>query len=1376
MPHRSWFKRVVHSLAAVTAILACITLVPTGAQAQNTNSGTVIGQVTDAQGKAIVGAVITITNAATSTSQTTISNSAGRYTFVNIPGANYTLDVKKDGFKEAVVKNQYVVVGKPLTINVPMQVGSATQTVEVTATGAELQTMNSTVGDTISGDAIIKLPNLNRDANSLTMLQPNTQPDGGVSGADSDQNSFTLDGGSNSNDMDGNNADYTPATGGQTSGVIPTPAESVEQFSVGVSNQSADVNSAAGSSVAIQTKRGTDTLHGSAYDYYLGSYLGANTWANDANVTANPDGTFTPNLIPKAKSHQNRFGASLGGPILPDWLGGKTYLFGNFEGRRFPSTTILNRATPTDLMRAGVIQALNASGWESYNLNPKTVTVNGVAYQPTSAALTNPAVAGCAPYKDASGNMSTDCDPRHLGMNPVVAALWKNMMPEPNVNATTGHNTATFEGNVVNSLRSNFFVARMDHDFGSKNHFSATYHFYSYNPITTSQTDIGGGVPGDKFGVPTATTQRPELPTMTTVAWTSSPTSNLTNAFHYSYLRNFWQWGGSYLQPQAIPGFSGLGGALEIGGESHYNPLIPYNVNTQNVRTRFWDGIGQTFSDDLSLLHGNHLFQFGGKYTHQWDYHQRNDNGGGIMANNVYQISGGQGVANTFIPTDFTGSSTSGYKTAYNEVLGIVSQPQTLYTRSGPKLTLQPLGTPMFDQSYIPLYNVYFSDAWHIKPSLTLTYGTGYTIEMPPHEALGKQVELVDGAGNLITTADYLAAQQRAALQGQTYTPTLGFATVGNVGQGLKYPYRPFYGGLSPRVSMAWNPNISGGFIGELVGGNKSVFRGGWSRIYGRLNGVDQVLVPLLGTGLGQPVECIGALSTGTCAGPGGANPATAFRIGPTSLGLDGMTAPLGNAPTTNLPQPYYPGVIQNGVPNAQAASGEFLDPNFRPDRSDEWDLTWQRQLTPAFSTEIGYTGRIIRNEYQAHNLDAVPYMLTAGGQQFQSAFANLWKQIAAGSSTFSAQPFFETAFGGQTSAFCSASINCTSAVAAKYGPNGRDYIDPSIGNDVYSLWASMNQSSSWTLGRTFPSSPTTCPTPGAGGCPTSGLISGGGQLQAIFANDALGYGNYNSFFWTVTARNWHNLTASSNFTWSRSMGTGQVDQATSSYTVTDPWNLHAMYGPQYDDTPLNYNAYLVWEPGSRTQNGIIGHLANGWTLSPILTWRLAGQSGGWTDVNIGGDCASFGETDCNAGGTQETAIKTAGFTNGSNFFRGVNPTGQVGTDSAASNGGYSMNRFGTNGAAFFSKFRPMVLGLDTTGQSGLLPGFSQTNVAFAIFKDLAISERFATEISAQATNVFNHFSPTEEGQDIQNPASFGVISGNALDPRTVEVGLRIHW
>ncbi len=191
------------------------------------------------------------------------------------------------------------------------------------------------------------------------------------------------------------------------------------------------------------------------------------------------------------------------------------------------------------------------------------------------------------------------------------------------------------------------------------------------------------------------------------------------------------------------------------------------------------------------------------------------------------------------------------YRKYYDEVLGIVSQTQELYPRVGPQLTLQPAGTPALEQSIVPTYNEYFTDSWHIKPSFTLTYGLGYQIEMPPYELNGKQVVLVDADNKPITAEQYLSETYRDAIKGQIYNPVIGFASVRNVAgnsisTGEKYPYNPFYKGFSPRISAAWNPSFDSGFLGHAVGHGKTVIRGGYSRIYGRLNGVDLVLVPLL--------------------------------------------------------------------------------------------------------------------------------------------------------------------------------------------------------------------------------------------------------------------------------------------------------------------------------------------------------------------------------------------------------------------------------------------------------------------------------------------------------------------------------------------------
>ena len=179
-----------------------------------------------------------------------------------------------------------------------------------------------------------------------------------------------------------------------------------------------------------------------------------------------------------------------------------------------------------------------------------------------------------------------------------------------------------------------------------------------------------------------------------------------------------------------------MGGALEIGGESA-TALIPYNVNTQSTRQRFWDGHDNMVRDDISMIHGNHLFQFGFTYQRNWDYHTRTDNGNGINNQIVYQItnsgvnfSNGTGAVNTpYVPAGVPSSQLSTYSQYYTYVMGIVNQPQVAYTRSGANLTLNPVGASAFDKSIIPYYTEYFGDTWHMKPNFTLTYSLGYTIE-----------------------------------------------------------------------------------------------------------------------------------------------------------------------------------------------------------------------------------------------------------------------------------------------------------------------------------------------------------------------------------------------------------------------------------------------------------------------------------------------------------------------------------------------------------------------------------------------------------------------------------------------------------------------
>ena len=367
-------------------------------------------------------------------------------------------------------------------------------------------------------------------------------------------------------------------------------------------------------------------------------------------------------------------------------------------------------------------------------------------------------------------------------------------------------NEYEFKANVGIPSSDDFMVARLDHDFGDKWHFNTSYRYYRLTKVTSSQVDIGGFFTGDKLGTPVATSSKPSQPWYYVAGLTTNITSKITNDFHYSYLRNYWSWSDNNAPSQS----TGSTGALEPFGETATGVLSPFNLDNQDIRTRFWDGHDHFLRDDVTLLKGNHIFSFGGQYQHNFNHHQRTDNGGGINYTLTYQLgdSAGAGIV------DMSALNNAGYPTGKTAnrlaaaALGIVTDAQVAYTRSGNSLTLNPPLTPASDQSTIPFYNVYFSDSWHMKPSFTLTYGMGWTLEMPPTEATGKQVDVVDASGAQISMTDYLDTRKREAQAGQVYNPELGFSLVGNVGSGQKYPFKPFYGSFSPRIGAAWNPHF----------------------------------------------------------------------------------------------------------------------------------------------------------------------------------------------------------------------------------------------------------------------------------------------------------------------------------------------------------------------------------------------------------------------------------------------------------------------------------------------------------------------------------------------------------------------------------------
>jgi Carboxypeptidase regulatory-like domain len=1328
--HRQIFN--VFLTAAVLSIISVPWL-----WAQSTNSGTLVGTVTDSSGAVVPGVTVTLTETGTSASRSTTTNYAGRYVFVSVDPGLYAVTLTKQGFSTTKAQAE-VKIGQSLTLNLTLQVGGGNVVVEVQAAGTELQTMNATVGNTLTTIAIDNLPSIGRDVSTFVELQPGVSPEGSVAGTVNDQTAFLLDGGNNTNDMDGNMSTYTstyagdPTGGvaaqnvyyltGQPTGVLPTPQDSVEEFKVNTAGQTADFNSSSGAEVKIETKRGRDKFHGTAYEYYLDNNWSSNSW--QANIPGAHIG------LPSF--HFNRFGGAIGGPLIPkEVLGGKTYFFFNYEGFRFPFAETIYRNVPSPALESGIL----------------TDTVTGTTY-----------------------NLAT-FDPRGIGINPTVQQIWQKYEPASNggcvYSLCDGANVLGFTANLTLPQKSKFAVTRIDHDFSKKWHFMGSWRYFNLTNATDSQVDIGGFFSGDALGTPASQSDNPQQAWMAVGGLTTNITPNVTNDFHYSFLRNWWQWG----RAGDVPQLSALGGALEIfSGESHTQNLAPYNVNTQQTRTRFWDGHDQMFRDDVSVLRGNHLFQFGGQYQHNFNWHQRTDNGAGINYQPVYQLgigSSGSGLATD--PSFCATASIPNCGSLAAAALGIVSISQIAYTRSGSNLTLNPPLTPAFDQSTIPYYNVYFSDTWHLKPSFTLTYGLGWTLEMPPLEANGKQVELVDAANQLVSAETYLHTREQQALQGAVYNPEVGFTLVGNSENGRKYPYNPFYGSFSPRIAAAWNPHFDAeSVLGKIFGHGDTVIRGGYGRVYGRLNGVDLVLVPLLGTGLIQPVQCFGNLSNGTCGNAGTATLSNAFRIG-----IDGSTAPIPQASRT-LPQPDFPGV------NAIAAgAGESLDPNFRPNVVDSFDFTIQRQLSRKLTLELGYIGRRITHEYQPININAVPYMMTLGGQRFDKAYANVVLQYCGGiagmagggcaknAAAVTSQPFFEAALAG--TGYCTPGT-CTATVVANEGGNF-------AAQQVWTLWSDLDSGAGCPGGTgtctpvngssggafAFPRSMMNTPIPGSS-------FGGQGQLTSgVGVNASVGYGNYNAGFVSLKMSDWKGLTMQSNFTWSKALGTGALVQATSAYTPNDPFNPDNMYGRQFYDRKFVYNVFMVYSPPYyKGQTGVLGRVLGGWTFAPIFT------TGSGQPIEIfttTGDGQEFGAGDNINYFGLETAVPTGPIQSGHAYYT----AGSTGFGDS----GYPVNIF-KNPEAAYNSYRNPVLGLDTKN-ANYLNGLPYWNLDFRITKNIRVAESVALEFQGVFVNILNHNQLLDPwGMGLFSPGTFGNLLGSAQENpggnRSIQVGARVRF
>jgi hypothetical protein len=335
----------LRSMFCVSLLLAFASLATPKATAQ-VERATITGVVTDATGATVSDANIQVIDEGTNQTAHIKTDSAGAYTAGNLTPGSYTVSVEKQGYNKHVNRHYTVAVGQTARLDVALEVGSVTETIEVTTTGPVLQADDATVSQVISPTAVAELPLNGRNLAQLAVIAPGVtglnyaptatigsgaRPDelrpGGTTieanGARDSANKLLLDGVDNTEMI------------AQTQIVRPS-IEALQEFNVITSNAGAEYNRGGGAIVVTSTKSGTNHLHGSAYEYLRNSAVDAKNF-------------FVRPGAPNPRYQLNDFGGRIGGPIFKN----KAFFFANYEGYFERSASTLLSSVPTVAMRSG---------------------------------------------------------------------------------------------------------------------------------------------------------------------------------------------------------------------------------------------------------------------------------------------------------------------------------------------------------------------------------------------------------------------------------------------------------------------------------------------------------------------------------------------------------------------------------------------------------------------------------------------------------------------------------------------------------------------------------------------------------------------------------------------------------------------------------------------------------------------------------------------------------------------------------------------------------------------------------------------------------------------------------------------------------------
>jgi len=912
-----------HSLWIALIFLLCTTI----AFAQR-DLGTVTGTVTDPQGAAVPNAKVTITNEAAGVSYDTVTNDAGTYNRPALNPGTYTIRVEAAGFEKAQQKGVVLNPGAPVAVNITLQVGNTSQTVEVTAAAPLLETESPAIGANLNSAEVSELPlGGQRTFTFLARLSPGVVPaepgardalGGGFSAngvRSTGENNFLLNG----IDNNVNVIDFI----NQTSFVIGPSVEAIGDMQVITNGASAEYGRAAGGVLDVNLKSGTNEVHGVLFEILQNTVLDANRWENNvAGVQRNP-------------FKQNQFGGAIGAPIIKN----KLFIFGDYQGTRIATAggSIQNLGyggfytIPTPDMANGNFS--NLLGKSIGTINGQNVLQNEI-FDPTTTSC----LSGCLPGSltaaaGATPNYSRNPYPGNripvTAMDPAALKI-ASLYPAPNQAVAAGAFPQNDYYRVTpGGLNQDQGDGRVDYHLNDNNSIFGTLSWS--NTSKTSVQPLPGALDaGNFYG-----TSEQDLGRDAMLSWTHIFSPNLVNEARVGFSRLVTARAQANANTDEFKAFgiggydptTTLNGGLPQMGLARYSQIGANDWLPTKEYNNEWDLI-----ENLSLTMGSHSLKFGGEFRQ--------------LHFPFFQVPFPHGEMN------FSRTETA-YPSNTNDAGG---QNGTFSADSGDEMASFLLGainngqisTTNFISSTKQAYAAYVQDTWKATSKLTLNLGVRYELFSPIGEQFGRQSNFVlqdmtlyipKGPDQNTPLSPNFNAP--ATINGITF-PAL-FPDV-KVSRGQVSPYLIPWDKLDigPRLGFAYNvlpKTVVRGFYGIFYGGEEN--QGGYPN-------------------RGESAPFNESPQLGRPAGVGSFQPDPFFANGGATGGVS-----IG-----------YPVNVFNGFPVSslqfRSLATDFLNPMVQ-----EWNLSVQQELPGQMVAQIGYQGNHQSHQLLQPDFNACPNVFT---------------------------------------------------------------------------------------------------------------------------------------------------------------------------------------------------------------------------------------------------------------------------------------------------------------------------------------------------------------------------------------------------------------